>query len=314
MKIGKVLIENQKKSIEEVEVKDLRNPIHPEHKDDFDKDIQGHVNRAIHQNGDREYDTEIYDLIKNSRDKVIKVRFFEHLYHLLGQAKGIVKYRMMHGKSSFSRYQNHQYEKLDLLKKRELVKIDKKIFWAKNGTPRLELIHLINKLCEGIEAPTVLEGGCGSGLNIYMLNCLNPSLDVSGFEYTNARLASGIVNLKNSDLKNKLFLADLCALNLPDNSIDIVYTNHVLEQLGQERAETALKEIWRVCKRGMVICEPSIHGANIYERWRMRTLGYCEDLHTTAKELPNAQIEIYKEDNIRYYPNTSHHLVVRKQM
>lgn len=235
------------------------------------------------------------------------------MYQLAGNAKGILKHKRKHGKSSLSRYENHHYESVRLLRNKGVFKINGGIFKTVKGRARLELINSVNELAEGISNPTVLEAGCGSGLNIYLLSCLNSNLEISGFEYTNARLASGIVNLWHSDIRDNLFLADICQLNLEDNSYDIVYTNHVLEQLGQERAEIALKEVWRVCKHGMVICEPSIHGANLYEQWRMRTLGYCENLVSIAKTFPDAEIIRYKEDDIRYYPNTSHHLVVRKK-
>lgn len=313
MHTGKIFINDDEKGLkEEIEIKDLRPSSHPENNPLFFEDIQQHIFRAISENGIRDYNGEIFNYIKNEQGNREKVGFFEHLYLLLGQAKGIIKYRLKYGKSTFNRYENFHYETLDLLKGKGLFKIKNQIYWAVKGSARLELINAVNKLCDGIETPKVLEAGCGSGLNIYLLNCLNDKLDIHGFEYTNARFASCLANLWNSEFKENLFLADICNLDLEDNSFDVVYTNHVLEQLGQEKAETALREIWRVCKKGIVVCEPSIHGANIYEKWRMRTMKYCEDLLSIAKTFPNAEILTYKEDDIRYYPNTSYHLILKK--
>ncbi len=295
-----------------IEVKDLRQPSHHEYGDQVFAEIKKHVHTAIAQNGIRTYDKSIYDFINRQVNDLTKIGLAEHAYQLAGQAKGILKHRYKFGTSTFNRYQHHHYETLDLLKRKGIYKIDNEIYWTTSGTARLELIQSVNELCQGIEKPTVLEAGCGSGLNMYLLNCLNENLKISGFEYTNARLASAIVNLFNSPLRPELFLADICDLKLPDNSIDVMYTNHVMEQLGQTHAEIALKEIWRVCRKGIVVCEPSIHGANLYERWRMKTLGYCEDLQKVAKSLPNSKIIRYEEDKIRYYPNTSNHLVVEK--
>ena len=310
---GKILIENSKNNVsEEVAINDLRNSSHPEYGPLFYKDVQQHLNQAIAQNGLSASNSDIYDYVENTKNDLVELASIEHFYHLLGQAKGILKYRLKHGKSSFNRYQNHSYETLEALKKRGLFKIEGKIYWAINGAARLELIHSVNKLCMDIDNPSVLEAGCGSGLNIYLLNKLNSKIDIHGFEYTNARLASSLTNLWDSTFKNNLFLADICDLNMEDNSYDVVYTNHVLEQLGQEKAELALKEIWRVCKKGIVVCEPSIHGANLYEKWRMKTLGYCEDLRVIANSFEDAEILTYKVDDIRYYPNTSYHLIVKK--
>ncbi|WP_017731522.1 class I SAM-dependent methyltransferase [Nafulsella turpanensis] len=199
-----------------------------------------------------------------------------------------------------------------MLQKDILLKHNGKVYKGCNGYQRIELIESVNELCRGIEQPKVLEAGCGSGLNIYLLESLNSQIEIHGFEYTNARIASAIVNLFYSPNLHNLFLADVCNLKIPDNSFDVVYSNHVLEQLGQERAEAALKEMWRVCKKGIVVSEPSIHGANRYEKWRMNTLGYCRDLYSVAKKLPHAKVLVYKEDSYRTYPNTSHHLVVEK--
>jgi len=210
------------------------------------------------------------------------------------------------------RYEKYFYETIDLLTKNNLLKYKGKIYKGCNGYPRVEVIDDVNDLCKNIDNPKVLEVGCGSGLNIYLLHSLNPNIEIHGFEYTNSRIASTIVNLFYTPIIKNLFLADVCDLKMPDNSFDVVYSIHVLEQLGQEKAEIALKEMWRVCKKGIVLSEPSVHGANLYEKWRMKTLGYCKNLYSVAEKLPNSKIIVYKEDTIRTYPNTSYHLIVKK--
>jgi len=293
-----------------IEIKDLRNSNHHEF-ENYD-DIHYHINEALRQNGLRYHRESIFKDIYEQKILTKPINFAYHLYHLLGNAKGIVKFRRKHSKSSFSRYKNHKYETLDLLRNNILLKYKGQVYKGCNGFQRVELIDSVNKLCKDIEKPKVLEVGCGSGVNIYLLNSLNPNIEIHGFEYTNSRIASAIVNLFYSPICKNLFLADACDLKIPDNSFDVVYSNHVLEQLGQEKAIIALKEMWRICKKGIVLSEPSIHGANIYEKWRMKTLGYCKDLYSASKEFPDSTILTYKEDKFRTYPNTSHHLVVVK--
>lgn len=294
----------------EITINDLREPNHIEFENY--EDVKNHFDNAIKQNGVRYHSDHIFQDIyeRNLPDKPIS--FIHHLYHLIGNAKGVIKFRFKHSKSTYSRYKKHQYETLDMLRNIILLKHKGEVYKMFNGFQRVELIDSVNSLCENIDNPKVLEAGCGSGLNIYLLNSLNSNLEIHGFEYTNTRIASAFVNLFYSPIRNNLFLADVCNLNLPDNSYDVVYSNHVLEQLGQENAEKALKEMWRVCKKGIVLSEPSIHDASVYEKWRMKTLGYCKDLYSIAKELPNAKVLYYSEDKFRTYPNTSHHLVVEK--
>ena len=291
-------------------VRDLRSTDHPEFEDI--EDIEYHIQEAIRLNGLRDFGRSIFEDIYEKEKTLKPLGVFQHLYHLAGGAKGVIRYRMRYRKSSFRRYQFHHYESLEVLRKEILLKHKGRIYWGKNGYQRIELIRNVNKLCAEIEHPKVLEAGCGSGLNIYLLNRLNQNIEIHGFEYTNARFASCIVNLFHSRLLDNIFLADICDMNLPDASYDVVYSNHVLEQLGQKKAEVALKEMWRVCRKGLVLSEPSVRGANVYEKWRMNVLGYCKDLYPVAECLPDSRILEYKEDDYRTYPNTSHHLVIEK--
>lgn len=303
---------NRCESIKKVElsVKDLRCNNHAEF-NDFD-DLQKHINNAINSNGIRYYSSYLFETIYNKKPELEKIGLINHMYQLIGGAKGTLKYRFKHSKSTLSRYINFNYETLDLLRAKILLKHKGKIYKGYNGYQRIEVINSVNLLCKDIENPIVLEAGCGSGLNMYLLNTLNDKIDLHGFEYTNSRLASAIVNLSYSKMVNNLFLADVCKMNLPDNCFDVVYTNHVIEQLGQKNAEKAINEMWRVCRKGIVLSEPSVYNANMYEKWRMNILGYCKDLYRIAEKLPSAKIIDYKEDTYRTYPNTSQHLIVIK--
>ncbi len=293
-----------------IKIKDIRPSSHPEYQKR--EDLQKHIDSAFSENGLRYYGRTIFDEIINKKLPITPISFINHLYHLIGGVKGIIKYRLKHSTSSLSRYKKFQYETIALLRSNILAKYNNKIYSAPNGYTRLDVVHSVNQMCKGIPSPKVLEAGCGSGINMYLVHNYNPDINLYGFEYTNSRIASAINNLSYTPMINNLFLADICDLKLEDNSFDIIYTNHVLEQLGQVRAEKALSEMWRICKVGIVLSEPSIQNANFYERGRMRTLGYCKDLYSFAKTLPNAEITEYKEDTYRGYPNTSYHIVIKK--
>ena len=185
---------------------------------------------------------------------------------------------LKHVKNSFEVYKNYRFETLDFLLSGTYTKYNNSIYIGKNGYLRMELVRKVSELCEGLNKPKVLEVGCGFGVNLYLLKYLNPSIDLHGFEYTSARLASSILNLFNENNVQNLFLADATKMKLEDNSFDFLYSVHVLEQLGQEHAEVAMNEMWRVCRKGIIMIEPTIIGANIYEKWRLKKMGYCEKL------------------------------------
>ena len=54
-----------------------------------------------------------------------------------------------------------------------------KIYKGCNGYQRVELIDSVNDLCKNIDNPKVLEAGCGSGVNIYLLDSLNPNIEIT---------------------------------------------------------------------------------------------------------------------------------------
>ncbi|MCX6169742.1 MAG: class I SAM-dependent methyltransferase [Ignavibacteriales bacterium] len=293
-----------------INVIDRRNTDHPEFNDWNNFRII--LDRAASVLGYCYYPKSFGDYLMSLPEKFSYITSVEKIFKILGDWKGIIKFVHRHGKSTFSRYSD-DYESLRILTTSQPLKYHGKIMMGKNAWPRIEFIEHISTMCNGIQNPTVLDAGCGTGLNMYLLAKSNPEMKISGFEYTHSRMASCIVNLIYESFYEELFLGDVTKIDLPDNSYDIVFTNHVLEQLGQASAELALKEVFRVCKKGAVLCEPSIHNANAYEKWRMTKLGYCRDLLAIAKGIPNCTVKEYKEDTIRNFPNTSYTLVLEKE-
>ncbi len=292
-----------------INIADRRQSSHPEFNDWAN--FQRCMDKASSILGYCYYPKSFSNYLTTLPEKFTYINPIEKTFKVLGDFKGIIKFVRRHGKSTFSRYSD-DYESLRVLTTSQPLKHNGKIMIGKNAWPRIELIEHISSLCDGIQNPTVLDAGCGTGLNMFLLAKSKPGIKISGFEYTHSRMASCVVNLVYESFYEELFFGDVTKIDLPDNSYDVVYTNHVLEQLGQVNAELALKEVFRVCKKGAVFCEPSIHNATTYEKWRMTKLGYCRDLLAIAKKIPNCVVKEYKEDTIRYYPNTSYTLVLEK--
>jgi uncharacterized protein YbaR (Trm112 family) len=84
-----------------------------------------------------------------------------------------------------------------------------------------------------------------------------------------------------------------------DNSIDIVYTSHSLEPNGGKEVE-ALKELYRITRKYMILLEPSFEFANLEAKARMKKHGYVTELYASAIKLDYKIIEHRLFD---YYSN-----------
>lgn len=87
------------------------------------------------------------------------------------------------------------------------------------------------------------------------------------------------------------FTGDLLSIPLLDNSIDVVYTCDAIEPNGGKEKEI-LKELYRVCRKYLILREPCYEYAGEKARARMRKHGYITKLYRSAEEL-GCMIERY---------------------
>ena len=92
------------------------------------------------------------------------------------------------------------------------------------------------------ERPVLLDMGCGDGGNFFWLSQLGA--DLYGSDYNLLRLGRA----RRREMANGLALADILDYPVADNSIDIVFFNHVLEHIPDD--ERALTEVYRILKKG----------------------------------------------------------------
>lgn len=95
-----------------------------------------------------------------------------------------------------------------------------------------------------IEGKNVLEIGCGSGSLCRALLQHNP-LQITGIDYA---LTTRWKETEISDKRLTLREADACNLDIPDSSIDSIYSINVFEHI--DNLKSALGEIGRVLKPG----------------------------------------------------------------
>ena len=140
---------------------------------------------------------------------------------------------------------------------------------------------------------SIIEVGVGEAttLNTLIRKLTNKPFEVLGLDISWSRLKFAKEFLSDFDFKNvTLFTANLFEIPLLENSVDIVYTSHSIEPNGGKEKE-ALKELYRITGKYLILLEPSFEFANDEARTRMQEHGYVTKLHSTALELGYKIIE-----------------------
>lgn len=110
----------------------------------------------------------------------------------------------------------------------------------------------------------------------------------------------------------QLFTANLFEIPLPDNSIDIVYTSHSIEP-NSGREEAALKELYRITRKYLVLLEPAYDLANKNAKKRMMKLGYIINLYSNLRKLKYDIIEHRLFDFIKNPLNPTGLTIIKKE-
>jgi SAM-dependent methyltransferase len=144
---------------------------------------------------------------------------------------------------------------------------------SNEGGAAVRLIYLHQALA-GLDARSVLEVGCGNGLNLLLLACRFTDRTFAGVEFTRAGVRAGAAVARSGVLPPALqqfapfAIADPhavgrvnfvqgtgAALPFDDGAFDVVFTSLALEQM-EEIRHAALRELARVASRYVVMLEP----------------------------------------------------------
>lgn len=133
---------------------------------------------------------------------------------------------------------------------------------------------------------SLLEVGCGEATTLAGVLAHLPAAPAHalGLDISWSRCAQGLDWLAEQGGSARLFVADLFAIPLADASVDVVYTSHSLEPNGG-REEAALRELLRVARRAVVLCEPIFELGGNEAQARMLQHGYVRGLEATAGRL-----------------------------
>jgi len=144
----------------------------------------------------------------------------------------------------------------------------------------MKMIRLeINDILKEYEFKTILEVGVGELTSIEAIYSeFGPDIDCYGIDLSFNRVFHGLSEFRNRHEKvPKIAKADATKLPFPDNSFDLVYTRHTLEQMPLVY-QKALDEIFRVAKNNVILFEPSFELGSFTQKSKMINSDYVRGM------------------------------------
>ncbi len=136
--------------------------------------------------------------------------------------------------------------------------------------------------------------------------------DIFGFDLSWSRIKCGRNFMLDLGLPDhNLLVGDLFCAPFKDNSFDLVYTAHSIEP-NSGREKEALKELYRITGKYLMLLEPSYEFGCAAARKRMIEQGYITNLYSSAVELGFNIIEHRLFDNTLYPLNPTGLMIIRK--
>jgi len=146
--------------------------------------------------------------------------------------------------------------------------------WAKSYITEKAIKHphrklLIDEISKFYPFENVLEVGSASGANLFLLAKKYPKVKFYGIDVSKKAIDEGKRFFESKGVKN-VFLENISAnqlKRLEDKSMDIIFSDAVLIYIGKE-IDLVFKEIFRVARKGIVLCEQHTSGESFYnDRW-----------------------------------------------
>lgn len=140
----------------------------------------------------------------------------------------------------------------------------RKIDWKQAYTDTLYHPHrdLIVEAVESFEFLSVLELGCASAPNLMRIVDKYPATQVGGTDINADAISEAKKNLPKH--ASRFMVESLDSPFLNDQCVDVVLTDMALIYIGKEKILHTLKEMKRIARNGIVLCE--FHHTNPFKR------------------------------------------------
>ena len=134
--------------------------------------------------------------------------------------------------------------------------------WAESYISKESISHphrkiLIDKISNYFPFDSILEIGCASGPNLYLLTKKFPQTKFYGIDISKKAIGTGQNYFKKEKIKN-VFLESGRAEDLkkfPDKSINLIFTDATLIYEGPDKINLIIKEMLRLAKKAIILCE-----------------------------------------------------------
>ena len=137
---------------------------------------------------------------------------------------------------------------------------DKK--WAESYISDKSINHphrkfLTEKISNYAPFENVLEIGCASGPNLYLLAKKFPETKFYGIDISEKAIRTGQKYFEKENVKNVFLetgkIDDI--KNLQDKSIDLIFTDAALIYIGPDKINFVIEEMLRITKKAIILCE-----------------------------------------------------------
>jgi len=141
--------------------------------------------------------------------------------------------------------------------------------WPESYISKESIFHphrkfLIKKISAYFPFENVLEIGCASGPNLYLLAKKFPKAKFYGIDISKKAIKTGQNYFQKENIKN-IFLKVGKAEDLKrfqDKGIDIIFTDASLIYIGPDKINLVLKELIRVARNVIILCEQHTDSPN----------------------------------------------------
>ena len=118
-------------------------------------------------------------------------------------------------------------------------------------------VFLVDKITDYAPFESILEFGCASGPNLYLLSKKFPEAKIYGIDISEKAIQEGKKYFQEKSIKNVYLAAtsEKALHDFKDKSIDVVFTDAVLMYFGTDRIESVIQHLLRIAKRGIILLE-----------------------------------------------------------
>jgi len=142
--------------------------------------------------------------------------------------------------------------------------------------PHPHRLLLIQKVYANLPFSNVLEIGCASGPNLYLLAKEFPNARFVGIDVNPCAIRKGEAFFKQQGIRNvSLFVGKADELGrFPDKSFDVIFTDAVLMYIGPDKIRKVATELQRIARKAIILVEHYSEQesdlGNYKEKWWIR--------------------------------------------